>query len=283
METNTVSKVQDIITNDMQIKIEIEQEKEQLTSQLKHDIEATREVQICLPRTSKTLQPVYQYHELKSPRQRYLFDDLKRFYDGTTYVEDVIIPLLKKNNSEHLSRRLINCLSANLHMNVGMRSIIPLSRNDSENCYAIFDLASSYLRELKTWRRKLYDTFHRHERILWPLASKPGWCLETTEGLLNFFRWWVQYNVMTLASVNRHLMVEYMQSVSPTPATPTSEPTPTTTPTSSTTELATGKRRKRKRQEDYLTFRLGVIDLPRRVRMRVYPNFFEPDVRSSNL
>lgn len=218
--------------------------------------------------STKTKQPVYQFHELKSPRQRYLFDELMRFYSNTDYVETVIIPLLKKNNTENLSRRLINCLSANLHMQCAMRAILPLSRPDSESCYAIFDLASSYLRELKTWRRKLYDTFHRHERILWPLASKPGWCLETTEGLLNFFQWWIAYSIQDLAVENRHLMIEYMQSTK-------AEVPSTLAIPEAPAQPEAKKRRKRKRQESYLTFRLGVIDLPRNVKMRVHPNFFQ--------
>ena len=118
----------------------------------------------------------------------------------------------------------------------------------------MFDLASSYLRELRTWRRLLFDAFHRHERILWPLASQPSVCLETTLGLLNFFRWWKTYDIAILALANRQLMIDYMQSTKPAPD-----------------ESNKPKvRRKRKRVDLYGTFRLDIVNLPRNIRMKLH-------------
>lgn len=81
----------------------------------------------CVKRRKKQ-QAVFQFDELKPIRKRYLFDELKAFYDGTDYVETTILPLLckNKNHSDNLSRRLINCLAANIHMIVAVRMIVRL-------------------------------------------------------------------------------------------------------------------------------------------------------------
>ena len=57
----------------------------------------------------------------------------------------------------------------------------------------MFNVHSSYKSQLKAWNKKYFDPFSRGDRIPFFLEDD---CLITTIGQLNFFKWFITYNVL---------------------------------------------------------------------------------------
>jgi len=57
----------------------------------------------------------------------------------------------------------------------------------------MFNVHSSYKSQLKAWNKKYFDPFSRGDRIPFFLEND---CLITTIGQLNFFKWFITFNVL---------------------------------------------------------------------------------------
>tara|TARA_E500000178_G_scaffold347036_1_gene399629 strand:- start:222 stop:824 length:603 start_codon:yes stop_codon:yes gene_type:complete len=68
-----------------------------------------------------------------------------------------------------------------------------------ENDQTIFNVHSSYKSQLKAWNKKYFDPFSRGDRIPFFLEND---CLITTIGQLNFFKWFITYNVLDYVKKN---------------------------------------------------------------------------------
>lgn len=62
-----------------------------------------------------------------------------------------------------------------------------------------FNVHSSYKSQLKAWNKKYFDPFSRGDRIPFFLEDD---CLITTIGQLNFFKWFITYNISSFIENN---------------------------------------------------------------------------------
>ena len=68
-----------------------------------------------------------------------------------------------------------------------------------ENKKNIFNIHSSYKLQLKAWNKKYFDPFSRGDRIPFFIEDD---CLITTIGQLNFFKWFISFEVIDYVKKN---------------------------------------------------------------------------------
>jgi hypothetical protein len=144
-----------------------------------------------------------KYEELTASEQL-LYQELQTFYCNTSYIENDIRPFVLDRNFMGISRRLVSFILSNLMEDTGVR----WQHTMSSGTTCIKDLASLYNRELKNWRKKSqpsdpFDVFQRGERVEWPLEDGSVWI--TTLGLLVFFRWLIEHELLSLIRQNIQL------------------------------------------------------------------------------
>jgi hypothetical protein len=96
--------------------------------------------------------------------------------------------------------KLLNIINGNISIrlvdffvtNYSKKNRINYQLNDDNN-ELMFNVHSSYKSQLKAWNKKYFDPFSRGDRIPFFLEND---CLITTIGQLNFFKWFITFNVL---------------------------------------------------------------------------------------
>lgn len=122
-------------------------------------------------------------------KQQLLMISLTNFFK----IEENMIKFLDILSNPRISLRVIDWSVTNFFKN---KDIINKS-NDSERIYFIHD---SYKAQLKAYSKKQFDPFQRRTRINFHYA--PDKKMVTTVGQLNFFKWFIEGNVLDIISEN---------------------------------------------------------------------------------
>lgn len=157
-----------------------------------------KDLNIIDPNLPPTLQNTFLRYEDLNPSEQSLHDELKEFYSSNNYIEDILYPLNTENHS--LSLRLINWVVTNYVRVQGVRYRV----ND-----VMVDIHANYQLQLNHWKKNLFDPFRRNRRFLWPMAD--GNYMITTLSQLNFFRWCIQYHVLSFIMTHQDKMEAEMK------------------------------------------------------------------------
>lgn len=98
------------------------------------------------------------------------------------------------------ARKLLNIINGNISIRLVDFFVTNYSKKNrvnyqikDDNNEIMFNVHSSYKSQLKAWNKKYFDPFSRGDRIPFFLEDD---CLITTIGQLNFFKWFITYNVL---------------------------------------------------------------------------------------
>lgn len=120
---------------------------------------------------------------------------LTNFYRSNIPKLKSILPIIYK--SSHISLRLIDWFVTNYSKRF---NVIFTKHNVHNKNSEFFNVYSSYRSQLKAFKKIQFDPFRRRERI--DFYYNDSEYVETTIGQLNFFRWFVENNL--LEYVNEH-------------------------------------------------------------------------------
>jgi hypothetical protein len=137
-------------------------------------------------------------------RSQKLLKSLKDYYSDQEKLQQ-ITHIIHKNTDEDascVSLRLIEWLVINYSKS---RDII-YSLDDDE----FFNIHQSYKNMLKSYSKKMFDTFRRHERVYLECPYVPGGTLETTVAQLTFFKWAIDNKVLDYAIKHKSEIKEHM-------------------------------------------------------------------------
>lgn len=124
----------------------------------------------------------YISHEL-------LLVSVTNFYKSHANYLDEILPIIFK--SSNISLRLIDWFVTNY---CKKKNIIFIQNKDGQQ-QMYFNVYSNYRSQLKAFKKIKFDPFRRRERIEFYYDDKNY--VETTIGQLNFFRWFVENDLLT--------------------------------------------------------------------------------------
>ena len=101
-----------------------------------------------------------------------------------------------KENSD----KLVNLINGNISIrlvdffvtNYSKKNRVSYQIKDGDS-KTVFNVHSSYKSQLKAWNKKYFDPFSRGDRVPFFLEDD---CLITTIGQLNFFKWFITYDVL---------------------------------------------------------------------------------------
>lgn len=113
---------------------------------------------------------------------------LSKFYSSNLDKLEEILPIICK--SSKISLRLIDWFVTNYCK----KHNIVFVRKKNNNAYEYFNVYSNYRSQLKAFKKIQFDPFRRRERIDFYYASNKY--IETTIGQLNFFRWFVENDLL---------------------------------------------------------------------------------------
>ena len=140
-------------------------------------------------------------------RETLLFQSLMKFYSIKSNL-DTLLPIIEQKSN--ISLRILDWLVTNYAKKHNI--VYTIIRNNT-NCN--FNIYLEYKNQLKAYSKKYFDPFCRRERILiniqdlsWKIINN---CnkqktnenqLITTVGQLNFFKWFIENNVLSYAIEN---------------------------------------------------------------------------------
>lgn len=219
---------------------------------------ANDDIQKPRKKKARASEVVVSFNQL-SAKEKLLFCELRKFYKGTNYIKECVVSLVDELD-EDISIRLINGLCTTFTEEKGARFELGTSDNP-----IAFDLKSSYSRELKEWKKLLFDPFRRNHRILWPVDDEAaetggGWFFKTTLCQLNFFRWLLQFRILDFSRKHKEEIEEVIQKAKPVPVAKKPTDLSNSQPKKST--------RQRKRMALFLTYRACVLTVPKTITMR---------------
>ena len=113
---------------------------------------------------------------------------LSKFYSSNLDKLEEILPIICK--SSKISLRLIDWFVTNYCK----KHNIVFVRKKNNNTDEYFNVYSNYRSQLKAFKKIQFDPFRRRERIDFYYASDKY--IETTIGQLNFFRWFVENDLL---------------------------------------------------------------------------------------
>jgi hypothetical protein len=113
---------------------------------------------------------------------------LSKFYSSNLDKLEEILPIICK--SSKISLRLIDWFVTNYCKKYN----IVFVRKKNNNTDEYFNVYSNYRSQLKAFKKIQFDPFRRRERIDFYYASDKY--IETTIGQLNFFRWFVENDLL---------------------------------------------------------------------------------------
>ena len=130
-------------------------------------------------------------------QEHMLLNCMEQFYLDTTNANKLIDLI----NGE-ISIRLIDFFVTNY----SKKNRVSYSITDEE-FQTVFNVHSSYKSQLKAWNKKYFDPFSRGDRVPFFLEND---CLITTIGQLNFFKWFITYNIGNFIENNIHKIEQDM-------------------------------------------------------------------------
>lgn len=138
-----------------------------------YDINATKELN------------EYMFNEMRlSTYERNIIKEFEDFYyQKENY--DILLGIL--NNSD-ISIRLIDHFVTRFSKD--NKTSYEIESNGKVN---LFNIYKSYRDKLRKWNKKYFDPFSRGDRI--PFFFNSDKCIITTIGQLNFFHWFITYNI----------------------------------------------------------------------------------------
>ena len=116
------------------------------------------------------------------------------FYKTNTQYLDDILPIIFK--SSNISLRLIDWFVTNYCKKYNIIFLKTKENGDSQ----YFNVYSNYRSQLKAFKKIKFDPFRRRERIQFYYDNTEF--VETTIGQLNFFRWFVENDLMSYVKDN---------------------------------------------------------------------------------
>ena len=122
-------------------------------------------------------------------QEHMLLNCMDQFYSKTEYA-DKLLDIINGN----ISIRLVDFFVTNY----SKKNRVNYQIKDDDN-QIMFNVHSSYKSQLKAWNKKYFDPFSRGDRIPFFLEND---CLITTIGQLNFFKWFITYNVLEYVDSN---------------------------------------------------------------------------------
>ena len=122
-------------------------------------------------------------------QEQMLLNCIEQFYSDTDKA-DKLVELI----NGQISIRLIDFFVTNYSKK--NRTSYTITDGDDQ---VTFNVHSSYKSQLKAWNKKYFDPFSRGDRIPFFLEND---CLITTIGQLNFFKWFITYNISTFIEKN---------------------------------------------------------------------------------
>ena len=120
-----------------------------------------------------------------SPSNELLLMSLTRFYRENMDGIKSVLPILQKTSP--ISLRLIDWFVTNYCKKY--KTVISNRNNKFFNVY------SNYRSQLKAFKKTQFDPFRRRDRI--DFYYDTNMFIETTIGQLNFFRWFIENNLLT--------------------------------------------------------------------------------------
>jgi len=147
-----------------------------------------------------------------------LLRSITNYYNNNQNYLNIFIDIL--NGNSKISLRLIDWLvthyskSNNIQYWIDTKSNIIYKKIPSnyDNAYKLkkFNLYSDYRAQLKSFSKKYFDPFRRHERISYIINE--NLTIETTLGQLNFFKWFFKHNIYYFVVNNHHDITNDMSS-----------------------------------------------------------------------
>ena len=122
-------------------------------------------------------------------QEQMLLNCIEQFYSDSDKA-DKLVELI----NGQISIRLIDFFVTNYSKKNRTNYII---KDEDEK--VTFNVHSSYKSQLKAWNKKYFDPFSRGDRIPFFLEND---CLITTIGQLNFFKWFITYNISSYIENN---------------------------------------------------------------------------------
>ena len=119
---------------------------------------------------------------------------LSKFYSSNLEKLEEILPIICK--SSKISLRLIDWFVTNYCK----KHNIVFVKKKNNNTDEYFNVYSNYRSQLKAFKKIQFDPFRRRERIDFYYA--PDKYIETTIGQLNFFRWFVENDLLEYVKEN---------------------------------------------------------------------------------
>ena len=118
-----------------------------------------------------------------------LLMSLTKFYHSDTEKINLILPIIKKTSK--ISLRLIDWFVTNYCKKFN----IVLTNSSQSDSSKYFNVYSSYRSQLKAFKKIQFDPFRRRIRI--DFYYDVDKCVETTIGQLNFFRWFLENDLLS--------------------------------------------------------------------------------------
>lgn len=125
-----------------------------------------------------------------------LLTSLRQFYDSNNDHINVILPIINKNSN--ISLRLIDWFVTNYCKKYN----VVFAKINKVDCVEYFNVYSNYRSQLKAFKKTQFDPFRRRNRIHFSCRFNEKQPIETTIGQLNFFRWFIENNVLTYIENN---------------------------------------------------------------------------------
>tara|TARA_Y100000389_G_C17422238_1_gene497411 strand:+ start:82 stop:606 length:525 start_codon:yes stop_codon:yes gene_type:complete len=121
---------------------------------------------------------------------------LTRYYKKHIHLIEKITPIIKKSSG--ISLRLIDWFVTNYCKKNNIILLKTISNKKKE----YFNIYSNYRAQLKAFKKLQFDPFRRRERIDFYYNETDY--IETTIGQLNFFRWFLENNILDYVIEHAH-------------------------------------------------------------------------------
>jgi hypothetical protein len=126
-----------------------------------------------------------------STQNSLLLSNLKRFFEN----KDHLLHMMQIINGEtRISLRIVDWFVTNYAKKNYVVYDMPSTASGSNNNTTRFKVHNDYKLKLKSYSKRRFDPFCRHERIRIPYDAEKE--METTIGQLNFFKWSIENGIL---------------------------------------------------------------------------------------
>lgn len=132
-----------------------------------------------------------------STQNSLLLSNLKRFFEN----KDHLLHMMQIINGEtRISLRIVDWFVTNYAKKNYVVYDMPSTASGSNNNTTRFKVHNDYKLKLKSYSKRRFDPFCRHERIRIPYDAEKE--METTIGQLNFFKWSIENGILDYIDTN---------------------------------------------------------------------------------